>query len=543
MNRAPENNGNKATPRVPDQKTASIKAQLDEAVEHHRAGRLFEAEEIYRRILAAEPDYPYALCLLGTIAHAAGENDQAMDLIARAIAVKPDYTDAHNNLGSVLMALLRHEEALACFKKAIALAPENAEAHSNKGVVLKSLGRPEDAVASYRRAIEIRPEYAEAHFNLGNALCELKRTDEALASFQKVIEIKPDHAGAHNNLGNLYRDLDRMEEAVATYKNIIAINPDYAEAHHNLSFTLLGAGREDEGLDEFEWRWRVSSCTTPWRDFSEPMWDGTTDLRGKNLLLWPEQGLQDITIWASTIPELAVRAGRCIVQVYPKLVSLFARSFPEVEVRPDNTDPGADPGDFAVHLPMGSLFRALHTAPTSTVPAFLVPDPERVAFWKQRLADLGPGPYVGISWKSPVVTPDRAPNYTRIDEWAPLFKQPARFINLQCGEADDDLARAERELGITVHDFEDLDLFDDLDNVAALSAALDLSISVSTAVAAITAGVGTPTWVITWRQSTWNNFLLAPRGPEVTRFERDTSETWDAVFAAMAGRLRGLAEK
>lgn len=113
--------------------------------------------------------------------------------------------------------------------------------------------------------------------------------------------------------------------------------------------------------------------------------------------------------------------------------------------------------------------------------AFLVPDPDRVAFWKQRLAGLGPGPYVGMSWKSPVVTPERSPNYTRIDEWAALFDQPIRFVNLQCGEAGDDLAWAERELGVTVHDFEDIDLFNALDDVAALSAALDLSIFVSTA--------------------------------------------------------------
>ena len=189
---------------------------------------------------------------------------------------------------------------------------------------------------------------------------------------------------------------------------------------------------------------------------------------------------------------------------------------------------------------MGSLFRSLRTAPISTVPAFLVPDPERVAFWKHLLVDLGPGPYIGISWKSPLITPERSPNYTSINEWAPLFALPARFINLQCGEADEDLARAERELGITVHNFDDLDLFDGLDDVAALSAALDLSISVSTAVAAIAAGTGTPVWLIAWRQSPWNNFLLAPRGPNVTPFERNTDETWDAVFATLAERLKTL---
>ena len=130
----------------PDQDNASLDAQLNDAVDHHRAGRLFEAEEIYRRILAAEPDYPYALCLLGTIAQATGEYDQAVELISRAIAVKPDYTDAHSNLGIVLQTVERNEEALASFDNALALNPNHAEAHSNKGASLKSLGRLEDAL-------------------------------------------------------------------------------------------------------------------------------------------------------------------------------------------------------------------------------------------------------------------------------------------------------------------------------------------------------------------------------------------------------------
>ena len=130
----------------PDQDNASLDAQLNDAVDHHRAGRLIEAEEIYRQILAAEPDYPYALCLLGTIAQATGEYDQAVELISRAIAVKPDYTDAHSNLGIVLQTVERNEEALESFENALALNPNHAEAHSNKGVSLKSLGRPEDAI-------------------------------------------------------------------------------------------------------------------------------------------------------------------------------------------------------------------------------------------------------------------------------------------------------------------------------------------------------------------------------------------------------------
>ncbi len=477
MNHAPENNGNNTTAPVPSQKTASLDARLNEAVDHHRAGRLLEAEAIYRGILVVDPEYPEALGLLGAIALASGQNEQAVEKISQAIAVKPDYADAHSNLGAAFLALLRHEEALASFDKALALNPGNALAHNNRGACLRWLGQSEEAIASYRRAI--------------------------------------------------------------------ALDPEYGEAHHNLSLTLLATGHEKEGLDKFEWRWQAPSFTFAMRNFSEPMWDGATDLKGKTLLLWPEQGPGDMIIWASRLEDIISRAGRCIVQVYPKLLPLFARSFPGAIFRTDHgpEDTGhenAASEDFDFHLPMGSLFRHLQPPPALPVDAYLLPDPERVVFWKQRLVGLGPGPYVGISWTSGIVTPERAPNYTRMDDWAPLFRQPAQFINMQFGNYRDDLAYARQKFGIDVHTFDDLDIFDDLDDLAALAKALDVVISVSTVAAPLAAGVGTRTWLAAWRQSPWHNFLLSARGPDVTHFERDLNETWDAAFAAMAGRLRDI---
>tara|TARA_B110000285_G_scaffold201867_1_gene236800 strand:- start:214 stop:813 length:600 start_codon:yes stop_codon:yes gene_type:complete len=186
---------------------------------------------------------------------------------------------------------------------------------------------------------------------------------------------------------------------------------------------------------------------------------------------------------------------------------------------------------------MGSLFR--HFIPEISKnfkpDAFLLPDPSRVNFWKKRLNSLGSGPYVGVSWKSPLMRPARLPNYTQVSDWAPVLALPdVTFINLQSSEFRDDLATIQDEFGVTVHNFEDLDHYDNLDDVAALSAALDIVVSVSTAVSAIAAGVGTSTKLVAWRQSAWNNLLLAPRGPSVDVFERNTWEPWDEVFNDIA---------
>jgi hypothetical protein len=130
-------------------------------------------------------------------------------------------------------------------------------------------------------------------------------------------------------------------------------------------------------------------------------------------------------------------------------------------------------------------------------------------------------------------------NYARIGEWSPIFANRAVvFVNLQYGDYENDLAIAKREYRARVHTFDDLDLYDDLDNVAALSKALDVNITVDNIEAVISAGVGTPTWVLIWRQSSNNNFFYGPRGPSVTRFKRNTGETWNAAFENIAQRLK-----
>ena len=272
------------------------------------------------------------------------------------------------------------------------------------------------------------------------------------------------------------------------------------------------------------------------------MWNGISNLREKTILIWGEQGPGDMLIWSSCFQHLIPRAKQIILECPPKLVPLFARSFPGIKVVPENRDLDLRRNDIDFHLPMGSLFR--HFIPEiskeTNVSSFLLPDPVRVDYWINRLKLLGQGPFVGISWKSPLMTPLRQPNYTQISDWSPVFSNShTTFINLQSIDFTNDLAQIQDKFGITVHNFDDLDHFDNLDDVAALSAALDVSISVSTAVAAITAGVGTPTKFIAWRQSSWNNILFAPRGPSVEVFERNTWEPWDEVFQSIAKDILG----
>ena len=158
---------------MPEQpQTLSTQQALDLALQHHRAGRLPQAESIYKQILQGDPNQPVVLQLLGVSAHQLGNNDVAVDLITKALAIEPAYPEAHNNLG----------------------------------LALQDLGKPNDAVNSYRKALAFKPDYADAHNNLGNALRRLDKLEEAVASYRRALALNTDHARAHCNLGEALRD-------------------------------------------------------------------------------------------------------------------------------------------------------------------------------------------------------------------------------------------------------------------------------------------------------------------------------------------------
>jgi hypothetical protein len=186
---------------------------------------------------------------------------------------------------------------------------------------------------------------------------------------------------------------------------------------------------------------------------------------------------------------------------------------------------------------MGSLYRHFisEISQNTKATAFLVPDPVRVNFWRDRLRSLGKGPYVGLSWKSADMSAKRLPNYASTSDLSPVLTLTGvTFINLQYTDFADDLSKIQNELGVTVHNFDDLDHYDNLLDVAALCAALDVTVSTTSAVPFVSAGVGTLTKFASWRQSPWSNNLFNPVGPLVDKFERNTWEPWDNVFHIIA---------
>jgi protein O-GlcNAc transferase len=218
------------------------------AVRHHRAGRLNEAERLYRQILQTDSRHADALHFLGVLAHQLGRNDIAVDLIEQAIAQNGRVPAFHNNLGNALKAQGKLDEAVASYGRALSHKPDYVEAHYNLGVALQAQGKLDEAMASYGRALRHKPDHAEAHGNLGNALQAQGELEQAVASYGRALTHEPDYAEARSNLGNVLKAQGKLDEAVACYGRALALKPDYAEAHSNLGIVLLEQGKLDEAV-------------------------------------------------------------------------------------------------------------------------------------------------------------------------------------------------------------------------------------------------------------------------------------------------------
>lgn len=247
---------------------ADWQQHLQEAVELHRNGALGDAQQLYKRVLARQPDNYDALQLLGLLASQTNNFEAAVALIGKAISINPNHANAHFNMGYALRALGRYPEAvqsyiqsqklnpdsadaylqcglayigmnhlvqaIACMDRAIQLCPNDALAYFNRGVALARLGHFDAAIDAYEIATTCHSDFPEAYFNWGNALQSLKRYELAVAAYDKAIAIRQNFADAFTNRGNALKSLDRHQEAIGSYAAAIECKSDNVEAWLNM---------------------------------------------------------------------------------------------------------------------------------------------------------------------------------------------------------------------------------------------------------------------------------------------------------------------
>jgi Flp pilus assembly protein TadD len=229
------------------------------ALAHHQAGRLAEAESLYRQILALEPGHADALHLLGVLAIQVGRADVAADLIEQALTSAPKSAIYLANHAAALNLLSRHRQAEAQCRKAIRAEPDYPDAYVNLAKALKAQGQLTEAARAYRDLLRRTPDDVASLVDLGNLLLDLGTLDEAVERFEQALTLDPNSAGGHNGLGVALLARKRPEEAEDRFLEAIRLAPDLAVAHSNLGLIL----RERNRLDDAERHCREAVLLKP----------------------------------------------------------------------------------------------------------------------------------------------------------------------------------------------------------------------------------------------------------------------------------------
>lgn len=219
----------------PTQQSLTRNQAIAEAARLQAAGNLAAAENLYRTILAASPDFAPAWQTLGLIACQVGKLPLAADLIAKAVALDGSAPLYHRNLCEICRRLGRLGEAIGAGERAVALAPDDLDAHYNLGLAYTDSGRQQEAIRCYRRALALNPDHNLSWNNLGAALEKMGDKAGAEEAYTRAVAIDPCHAEAQNNLGAIYSEQGRLAEARICFEAAIQARPGFVEAHYNLS--------------------------------------------------------------------------------------------------------------------------------------------------------------------------------------------------------------------------------------------------------------------------------------------------------------------
>lgn len=463
---------------------------------------------------------------------ARGQHALAIARFEDALARSPDDTRVLFALGNTARALGLARPAEAFFRRVLSFEPGRIEALVTLSNLLRSQGQFDAAAKLLEPAIVCAPDSAELWLTLGSVHRESGDRERATAHYRQALALKPDYAPALGNLADLLADDGDADEALRLYDRVLAREKDNAQARLNRAVLHLLRGNLKEGWRDYAARLKISG-KAPVTDHKLSHWDGSRK-RGR-MLVTAEQGIGDQIMFASMMGEL----DNVILECEPRLVTLFARSFPRTTVRPWDVETrgGATTsrhgwlksvGGASCAIEMGTLPRFLRPEIASFPKphAYLVPDAQEAARWHWDK------PAIGICWRSGKSGGHRALQYAPLEAWAVFIRHwPGDVVSAQYDAASEEIARLEQLSGRTIVVPQGLDQKNELDRACAMLSTLDAVVSAPTAVSWLAAAAGVPTYKILYDTS-WTSFgeSYEPFAPSCVCVTPERRGDWASCF-------------
>ena len=506
-------------------------SEIEAAIALHQTGDLPAAQAAYAVILARDPGNAEAIAMLGVMAHQRGRPDAALDLIDRAIFLNPDIDRLYAHRCTALCALGRLAEALEAIAEAERRGLEPLHCLFTRANILCDLSRYAEGATLFEQALALDPNQIAVRVNLGMARWRQGELAAAEAAFSQALASHPELAEAHYGLGLIHRARNDLIAANLSQRAATAIDPNHAKAQLELGELDLLAGFFREGFAGYEWRYHLPHAIGLLPQFDAPAWDGS-DLNGEGLFVYVEQGYGDSIMFARFLPLAAARGARIVLGVSTPLARLF-QGFPGVERLVTNWQEATP---YQRHTPISSLPLLLGVDSPAAIPnaPYLRADSTAVARFKSK---IGVGaPAVGLVWSGRPENPNDRKRSLPADLLAPLAATGVRLFSLQ-KDANPPAGLPCVDLAPELGDFAD---------AAAAIEALDLVISVDTAIAHLAGALGKPVWILLpfapdwrWRlnrdDSDWH--------PSARLFRQPSPGDWDSVARVVADQLASLTQR
>ncbi len=465
-----------------------------------------------------------------------GDTAGARQLLERAYTVNRTHIGIRNALGVLRLEAGDAAGAIALLKPLARELPGAAPIQLNLGNAMVAAGRAADAVAPLKRAATLDASDHLAWYGLGRALQTAGRVAESVTAYQHCLQLNPQNVLSRSNLVAALNFLDRYDEAEQQARLVLAAAPEDVGAHVNLAMSLLARGRWAEGWAEYEWRERTVMLARQRRTSITPRWQGES-LAGRVLLVNAEQGFGDTLQFVRYLPLLRARGARVILQCPAPLVALLrASNLADQVIAFGEPVPAHD-----VHVPLTGIPHRLplhdHAAVLGDAAPYLTPPADRAMH--ERPWTVGTPRRVGLVWAgSPTHVNDmhRSCGFAALD---PLWTvRGVTWVSLQAGVSVGS-GGVRPPKGVVLHD-QAAHLTDFADTAVAVRA-LDLVITVDSAVAHLAGALGTPCWLLLprvgldWR---WAAETLEARWyGSVRTFRQDPTDGWQATMMAVRAAL------
>ena len=399
-------------------------------------------------------------------------------------------------------------------------------------------GKISEAERYYKYCIDQGYSDFRLFSNYGTILESAGKLKEAVLLFREAIRLNPDFSAGYANLGSILNDIGNLPEAEIAIRKAIEINPSFEGAKYNLSLILLRMKNFKEGWIRYESRWKREGMIKP--IFSlKPEW---LPMNRGRVLLWPEQGIGDIILFSSLIPELVKKVDQLIVKTDKRLIPLFKRSF-DKSINYIGINDFLSEEDYDYQIPIGSLpkiFRPSKESFKKVAQKQLKADEDKALKYKNKMKDKKYSKIVGISWRSESKSNNN--KSLSLEEFVlGIYSPKICFVNLQYGDTKQEIESLKYKHNINIFEIEEVDNFHDLDGLSAIINACDEVVTIENVTLFLAGGLGIKSWVLLKNNCIWyngSNQLKSDWYPSLNLVRKKNEDKWSVPLKKIQNKIK-----